>query len=81
MKQWKNILGLVIIVVSVIMDWHWAWGIMFFIWFLQGIQHEETTLFEGVTKRESPILYWVILLMWLGMALYSLSWLMYDGYY
>ena len=81
--KWRTILALVLMYVAVIMDWNWMWGILFLIWVIPDLITGSTYFIEPIHKKENPILYWIIVVSWLIMALFSISTLFinYNQYY
>jgi len=68
MKKWPTVLALVIIYIAVIFGWNWVWGILFLIWTVPSLYSGEIHLVQSITKKENPILFWLIILTWLGLS-------------
>ncbi|MDY8137989.1 hypothetical protein [Aquimarina sp. 2201CG5-10] len=81
--KWRTIIALVLMYIALIMDWQWAWGILFLLWVIPDLLSGVTYFVEPVEKKTSPFLYWVIIISWILMALYSISVLFidYDQFY
>lgn len=78
--RWRTIVALVLMYAALIMNWEWMWGVLFLIWVIPDIYSEVTYFIEPITKKESPILYWMVIITWVLLALYSLSTLFIDYY-
>lgn len=76
--KWRTIVALVLMYVAIIMNWQWAWGILFMLWVIPDILTGMTYFIEPVEKKENPLLYWIIIISWVLMALYSISTLFID---
>lgn len=68
--KWKAIFGLLLVILSVVTNWHWIWGIFLTVWIFSDLRSGYTHLFESISKKESPILYWMIITMWILLVLY-----------
>lgn len=71
--QWRVWLGLIGLLLVTIMDWQWAWGILFLIWVIPDIFRGTTYFIEPVERENNPLLYWTIIILWIGMSFLSLS--------
>jgi len=69
--KWKTILALVLIFIGSIMGWSWVWGVLFLFWAGTDIIYQETHLIEQITRSENPILYWVVVVNWIVLSLFS----------
>ncbi|PZW42609.1 hypothetical protein LX95_00925 [Mesonia algae] len=76
--KWRTILALVLMYVAMIMNWSWAWGILFLLWVIPDINTGITYFIEPIEKKENPLLYWIIIASWILMAIYSISTLFID---
>lgn len=70
--KWKALTGLGLITLGLIMEWNWIWGIFFLFWAIGDIRSRKTHLLEEVTRSDTPLLYWIIITMWLIFAVYAL---------
>jgi len=70
--KWKTILGLVLLLVAIAMNWMWVFGVLFILWALNDIATGETHFVERIQRGESPALFWVIVLLWLLLSGYLL---------
>ncbi|WP_272149980.1 hypothetical protein [Tenacibaculum aiptasiae] len=64
------------------MNWEWAWGVLFMFWVIPDLFSGITYFIEPISKKENPKTYWIIIISWILMALFSLSTLVidYSGY-
>jgi len=69
--KWKTILALVLIFIGSIMGWSWVWGVLFLFWAGTDIIYQETHLIEQITRSENPILYWIVVVNWIVLSLFS----------
>ncbi len=76
--KWRTITALVLMYIAILMNWEWAWGILFLFWVIPDIFSGVTYFIEPIIKKENPMLYWVIIVSWILMAVYSLSTLFLD---
>ena len=81
--KWRTILALILMYIAMFQEWEWAWGILFTIWVIPDLLNGVTYFIEPIEKKQHPILYWVIVISWILMALYSFSVLFidYDQFY
>lgn len=76
--QWRVWIGLFFIILMSVMNWQWAWGILFLIWVIPDIRNRVTYFIEPVQRDETPFLYWAIVCTWILLSLFSLSTLFID---
>ncbi|MEM6877111.1 MAG: effector binding domain-containing protein [Bacteroidota bacterium] len=70
--KWRAILGLLLVGLSLLTGWLWVWGLFFAFWVISDLRSGFTHLFEPVSKRDNPLLYWTIIGMWVFLSGYSL---------
>ncbi|WP_339756615.1 hypothetical protein [uncultured Winogradskyella sp.] len=76
--KWRTITALVLMYIAMFMNWEWAWGILFLFWVIPDLFSGVTYFIEPISKKENTALYWVIIISWILMALYSFSTLFID---
>ncbi|WP_292945376.1 hypothetical protein [Olleya sp. UBA1516] len=76
--KWRTIIALILMYIAMLMNLTWAWGILFLLWVVPDIRTGITYFIEPVEKKESPLLYWIIIVSWVLMAAYSISTLFID---
>lgn len=69
---WKAISGIFLILASILLEWHWVWSLFFVLWIVFDIRSGKTHLFETVSKKDTPIVYWSIILLWAGLSLIAI---------
>lgn len=81
--KWRTVVALILMYIAMFMNWEWAWGILFLFWVIPDIFSGVTYFIEPIEKKQNPILYWVIVVSWILMAIYSFSVLFidYEQYY
>ena len=72
-KRWRSIFALCLIGIGLFFDWYWVWGILFVFWALLDLRNRRTYLLEDIPRSECPVLYWGIVVLWLTLAGWSLS--------
>ncbi|CAA0102152.1 Uncharacterised protein [BD1-7 clade bacterium] len=63
---------LAIIYVSLVFSIWWLWGVLLLIWGIQDLATETAWLAEIITKKDNPILYYLVTVSWLVMGFYLL---------
>ncbi len=69
--KWKTIIGLILLVLAIYFNIGWAWGVLFLFWAITDLINKRTYFIEDVPRSTNPILYWIIVVIWLGLAIYS----------
>ncbi len=69
---WKAWLGLALIALAVVTGWGWISALFFAIWTLMGLRDRATFLLEPITRADQPLLYWLTLSSFAGLAALSL---------
>ena len=72
MEKWKTLVALILLVLSVIFDWNWFWAIFIFIGLIHVIRSKEIHFVESITRNETPKLYWLMVIIWSLLAIYSI---------
>ncbi|WP_299122031.1 hypothetical protein [uncultured Tenacibaculum sp.] len=80
--KWRTLIALVLMYIAILMNWEWAWGVLFMFWVIPDLFSGITYFIEPISKKENPKTYWIIIISWIFMALFSLSTLVidYPGY-
>lgn len=71
--KWRTLLALVGIAASVALNQYWIWGLIFLFWAVRDIRNKATYLVEPLERAHNPVLYWVVVVMWLLFGLWALS--------
>ncbi len=70
--KWKASLGIGLIALYFLTGWSWIWAVFFTFWVFMDVKSGHTHLFESISRRENPLLYWVIVVMWAVLGVVSL---------
>ncbi|WP_086031057.1 hypothetical protein [Tenacibaculum holothuriorum] len=71
--QWRPFIALIGVILIFILNWQWAWGILFLYWVIPDIFRGVTYFIEPVERERNPLLFWSIVISWIIMSLFSLS--------
>lgn len=63
--SWLTTLVLAALLVTLYMNWSWPWGVLFIYWALPSYISGEAFLIGPIAREESPILFWVVTVLWL----------------
>ncbi len=64
MVPWKSLVALVCIVVGIILNLYWVWGILFIVWVINDLRNGWTYLLDIIQRKTHPLLYWIIVSLW-----------------
>lgn len=67
--RWFTLVAIAIVLVAVIFDFQWVFGLLFLFWAAPSILTGETFLVEPVHRAENPWLFWIIVALWLSLSL------------
>ncbi|MBF8984139.1 radical SAM protein [Lutibacter sp. B2] len=70
--KWKTLLAFGFILTSLFMNWTWVWSVFFLYWVIGDIKSGYTFIAEPISRDENPIWYWLIITLWLGLAIYTI---------
>lgn len=48
------------------------WGVVFLFWVYKGLKEGNISLFFYTDKKEHPVIYWLLVILWIVIALYFL---------
>lgn len=71
--KWKTIIALIPLIIAIVMQWWWFFTILFIIQIIFAWIYGSIEYVEEVKRSENPILYWVIMGIWVFLAGYSVS--------
>lgn len=71
--KWKALLSLTLIIIAIVFVLTWLWGVIILVWVIPDVISGKTYLSELVLRKETPILYWAIIFVWLFLAFYLLA--------
>ena len=67
--RWFTLAALAIVMVAVLFDYQWIWGLLFLSWSAPSLYTGVVFLVEPVHRVENPRLFWIIVALWLGLSL------------
>jgi hypothetical protein len=70
--KWRAISGLGLILVAILLEQNWIWGVFFLLWLLPDLKHGITHFMERIERHNNPIIYWLIMGVWLSLSIYLL---------
>jgi len=70
---WKSIFALAVIGSGLYFEWYWVWGVLLVIWAIMDLRNKGTYLLDFIPRSDWPVLYWIIVLMWLILGVWVLS--------
>lgn len=70
--KWKTVIALILLLIATALNWSWVYGILFIAWAIADIVGGRVYFVEEVAKTANPILFWVIVILWLLLGVYSL---------
>ncbi len=68
--KWKTIVGLVLLVIATLMNWTWVYGVLFIVWAINDIITGVTHFVEAIYVKENPIMFWIIIVLWIAPSSY-----------
>ncbi|UTW66490.1 hypothetical protein KFE94_17855 [bacterium SCSIO 12643] len=73
LSKWRTIGMLIFLYIAILKDWQWIWGILFSIWVIENLKSQSTYLIEPIERKDTPVLYWSMVVTWTLLAIYSFS--------
>lgn len=73
MRKWKTVLVLIFMGLALYNNWNWFWAILLILGLFHHIVSKEIHFVETITKKETPVLYYILLLFWSGLTYYSVQ--------
>ena len=73
--KWKALVGLIVIWVASLSGAVWVWSGLFIWWAILDVWHGETHFLERVTRTNDPLMFWIIVLSWIGLSISWLFWI------
>ncbi|PML82137.1 VOC family protein [Enterovibrio norvegicus] len=71
--KWRAIAGLLLVAVAIVLDANWVWGGFFLLWLIPDLKSGVTHFMERIARRENPLLYWLIMAVWICLSVYLLA--------
>lgn len=72
--RWLTLVALAIVVLALIFDLNFIWGLLFLFWAGPSLFTGVTFLVEPIHRSENPLLFWTIVSLWLGLSLTLIVW-------
>ena len=72
--RWLTLVALAIVVLALIFDLNFIWGLLFLFWAGPSLFTGVTFLVEPIHRSENPRLFWTIVSLWLGLSLTLIVW-------
>ena len=72
--RWLTLVALAIVVVALVFDLNFIWGLLFLFWAGPSLFTGVTFLVEPIHRSENPWLFWTIVTLWLGLSLTLIVW-------
>ncbi|GLO63289.1 hypothetical protein MACH09_37970 [Vibrio sp. MACH09] len=69
-KRWKTILALILAAFALKFNLLFVWGMFCLFWGVENIRAKEAYFVERITRRDDPVLYWIIIAVWLVMGVF-----------
>ena len=67
--KWRTWLGLGVVYLALFTNLNWIRGILFLMWTIPALRSGETFFVEPISRRDTPGLYWVLIITWIGLSL------------
>ena len=71
--KWRALLGLLLVWASAVAGMYWVWGAILVWWAVSDMRYGDTWFMESVRRSANPIVFWLIVITWLGFGAYLLS--------
>jgi len=73
MKKWKTLVALVPLILAIVMKWWWFFTLLFLLQIAFALLEGKVDYVEEVKKSEHPIIYWLVIGVWVFLGGISLS--------
>ncbi|MCW8880106.1 MAG: hypothetical protein OQJ89_12155 [Kangiellaceae bacterium] len=60
--RWKSLLAIGLVILAVVLDLVFIWGIFFWFWAIENTRTGEAYFVERIERENEPILYWLIII-------------------
>ncbi len=71
MKKWKTTTALIMMVFAIVFDWQWFWIALIVLGILHALQTKTIHFVEETSRKESPLHYWILIIIWVGIAIFA----------
>lgn len=72
--KWMTVTALAILWVAVVFEVNWVWGVLFIMWTVPALSSGETYLVEPITRRDRPVLFWLLVGTWIVLSVLLIVW-------
>ena len=79
--KWRALSGLLLVFLSLVMNWQWLWGVLFIFWVIPDLMSGFTYFMEPVERKANPFVYWTIIITWIGLSVYMIGAHFYPEYF
>lgn len=69
---WKTWIAIIGLGVSFYFELYWVMGLVYLGWAIDALRYRTAYLIEEIPRSQHPATYWVIVLMWLGLGIWTL---------
>lgn len=71
--KWKSMLAILMVLLGIVMDWPILFGLLYVFWAVLDIQSGHAYIVEDIARADHPILYWLIVAIWMASGLYVIA--------
>lgn len=71
-RYWKTFLALILMFLAIIYNWNWFWVFFLIIGLVNILKTGTIHFVEEISKKETPKLYWIMIVIWSLLIFYSL---------
>lgn len=71
--KWRAIAGLVLVLLAVLLEANWVWGVLFLLWVIPDLKHGSTHFLEHIERRKNPLVYWLVVSVWTLLSVYLIA--------
>lgn len=68
--KWKSIVALILVFCGIIFNIPLVFGFLYILWAILDLKSGYAYIVEDVTREKNPILFWLIVLVWLFSGVY-----------
>ena len=68
--RWKTLLGLSMILIELVLNTGFIWGLFGLFWVITNIQTGQTYILEPLHRANNPVLFWITVYLWIGFSAY-----------
>lgn len=72
LEKWRTLVALIPLILAIVLQWWWFFTLLFVIQIIFSIMAGKVEYVEEIKKSEHPVLYWLVIGIWIFLAAYSL---------